>query len=227
MKIDIINDILELKENRRCNILKLGLSTNKEKENLKLDYQGDSDFDEIYFEYLSELTNLAIYMLTLLKEDDIKTLETKEEIMLLAIDIIGKGKENEIQIRKLYELDNKDLDIKLDELRVVLTNKLRDILEDYLKNEDDIRQFDFIFVEGGKHGYTYQSFCRLCDRPIPQQKDEIRLLLNSNIEDILFNEIKKTKFDLSEKHEKIFVSFKVNMNNISKILELKIGTFKK
>lgn len=233
MDIKLINDILNLKEEEGYEVISLSFILKNGKPNIQFD--ADIDFSEMFEDYVGDLTSLAVVqsllMLDILKNNENKNLITELEngetvCPLSSVNVIGNENENEVKIFNSVSLSNvqsKELSIRMTDLEMKLTNKLKSILENYLSNEDNFRDFQLIFKKDGNDNLKYEDFCRLTDRPIPQQKNEIRELLDKNIEIIVNDELNKTNIEFNS-NEKIVACFTANMNDITNLSNLKFGT---
>lgn len=229
MQIDIIKDILMLKEDEGYNILNLGI---KKSEKITLVFNGDANFSDVYMDFLEDLNvlNLDLYSMfhkEILKE--LENLEDEEVLHLISISVIADSEGNTISIYSpcdlsVYKEGADELISSMKAVRDKLDKKLNEILDSYVEKEDDLRVFELVFKRDITGRFKYYDFSRMIDRKIYQQKQEIRELLSLNFEEKLINKAQEEGFNMEDiKNEEVIFKFHTDMNEI---FDLQIGTYK-
>lgn len=93
-----------------------------------------------------------------------------------------------------------------------------------MSKSKDLKEFELVFKKDIKGNLKYSNFNRLTDRPISQQKVEIKELLSLGFEEALVNIAIEKGIDLSEidDNEEMVFGFKTDKDYIH---ELKIGFY--
>lgn len=226
MRIDIVKDILNLKEGEGYKIVEIGVEKG---DTVKFVMEQDDNHAEIFEDCLQDFFTLNMKLYTMYENEILADLESEKDadgLIIMMVSVIATSEGNAISIYvpylDIYKENANELIESIQVLQSKLDKNLNNILNDFVDKEDDIREFELVFKRDNFGGLKYDNFIRAVDRSIPQQKQEVGKLLSLNFEEKLICEASKLGYDLDEiSNDKIVFNFSTDMKDI---FNLMVGT---
>lgn len=226
MKINTIKDILELKENEKNEILVMGIKRDHKDNKITFVVNSDVDYLDIYEDLLEELNLANITLFKTYSEEimnDLQKIKSDETLATITVSIIVDNQGNTISVYVPYvsiykEGANELIDmIKL--IQIELERKMNKIIDNFVSNEDDIKEFQLVFKKDSDGQLKYYDFNRMTDRKIYKQKEEIAQLLSLNFEEKLLNRFSEMGYDSSNiENDEIVFAFNTDMKEIYNLI---------
>lgn len=225
MNINTIKNILDLKEGEGYSVLDLGI----DKGSRSLKIEGEQHFLSIYKDFIEDLADVHIRLINLYMDEIMSDLVNLNDNLLkvISVSVTADEKENLIIINtpyiKTYKEGADELIELVQKIQLSLNKKLNEILSDFIDKEDNIKEFDFLFVKDSYGNFKYHSCVKRPD-DTKQYEIDIDELLSLDFENKLLNKVTEIGYVLS-KIECDYIGFYF-YTDMQEVLELKIKIFK-